>query len=348
MKTIISIVITTILLATNIYSLIRCPDFKKVKRSSRFQPMSVMCDTIAQEKYAESYVYYIKANFTTETCTYSPLTKAFISPKVIIAADSKIIYRRGPESHTIRPPCLPERAEYLTGDVYLLIERIPHPTDDMFELEESFKDAACTNFLNEAANINSGNSTYEEKLKFIRRVTAYDGLIGDIKDGRIHWVKCDIIDLPVANKTILQSDCFYGAMIETYNGNFWYSRNGLDIDDKEEVEQCIYSHSLIIKRSISFNNGSEETKSTYLDDCYNGSLSTRLFKFCFFGRKLAIIHEALLELTSAQLATIVIILSVIIIFMMCCFCCAVESLHSNANKRHGQRIRRHGSHVSYV
>uniref|UniRef100_A0A0N5BI45 Glycoprotein n=1 Tax=Strongyloides papillosus TaxID=174720 RepID=A0A0N5BI45_STREA len=328
MKTITNIVLMSILFATSIYSLIRCPDFTKVRESIPFQPMSVICDLIEQEKYAESYVYYINANFSTETCTYSPLTRAFISPQVIIAVDNKTIYRRGPKSHTIRPPCLPARAEYLTGDVYLLIQSIPHPTGDMFKLEDSFKNATCAKFLDEVADISSGNSTYEEKLKFIRRVTAYDGLIGDIQDGKIHYVRCDTFDQPIVDKEIFECDCFYGALVYTSDDKRWYSKNGLDIDDATEVDKCIsYTNSPIyLRRSIGFDNGSGGFDA-------NGTFVSIILKY----------SSSILSFIQSG-----IIFFAFIILMTFCFCFLKDCLYPNKNMERSQGTRNIGSHVSHA
>uniref|UniRef100_A0A0K0G0V0 Glycoprotein n=1 Tax=Strongyloides venezuelensis TaxID=75913 RepID=A0A0K0G0V0_STRVS len=323
MKTISYIVLLSILLAPSVYSLIVCPYFIKIEEFIPFPPMSVICDLIGQENYAEYYVYYIKANFTTETCTYSPLTRAFISPKVIIAVDNKTIYRRGPESHTIRPPCLPTRAEYLTGDVYLLIQSIPHPTGDMFKLEDSFKNAACSNFLDEAANISSGSSTYEEKLKFIRRVTASDGIIGDIQDGRIYYASCGIINQPVVGKEIIECDCFYGALVKTSDGKGWYSKNGLDVIGKAKVDECIrHTNSpLTIKQSIGFISSSGGT--------YDNEN--------FFPK----------ILSSLWPVRILIILSFAIIFMYCFFD-STKNLKFSSNREYSQGNRNTGGHVSHA
>uniref|UniRef100_A0A0N5BPU0 Glycoprotein n=1 Tax=Strongyloides papillosus TaxID=174720 RepID=A0A0N5BPU0_STREA len=328
MKTISCIVLVSILFVTSVYSLIECPDFTKVRRSVSFYPMNVICDLITHEVYAKSNVYYINANFTTETCTYSPLTRAFISPKFIISVDNKIIYRRGPESHTIRPPCLPARAEYLTGDVYFLIESILTAPAHMFPLEESFRDAACSNFLDEAANITSGNSTYEEKLKFIRRVTASDGLIGDIQDGKIYYVRCDIINLPIVDKGIIECDCFYGAMVKTSDGNGWYSKNGLDIIGKAEVNECIWNtnSSFTIKRSIGFNSGIGGT-----GDSEN--FFSRLFKV------------GLLELGSFSYTMT---LMLIILLKIYCFCVLINWLFPYVNLGRSQGTKNIGSHISHA
>ncbi|CEF66599.1 Hypothetical protein SRAE_2000126700 [Strongyloides ratti] len=216
--------------------LVRCNNVTTIKSFTRFPPVSVICDHIEMQLFSESFVYFIETDFFTETCTYSLLTKAYISENFIIAAENKTVYRRGPDAHTIRLSCIPEKAEYLTGGIYFLIQRLPNKVTQ-FKLEKEYRKSVCEHFLNEAAQYSSDESSNEDTVKFIRRATNSEGLTGIFIDGRINYIQCDIVDLPIKNMSIIESECFNGTKVRTNDGQTWYTYNGLDIIDEDKVKE---------------------------------------------------------------------------------------------------------------
>uniref|UniRef100_A0A0K0E6H2 Glycoprotein n=1 Tax=Strongyloides stercoralis TaxID=6248 RepID=A0A0K0E6H2_STRER len=321
------------ILVGGVNSLVRCRNVTEAVEVSRFPPVSVICDRIDLESFIESFGYFITTDFTAETCNFSQLTKIYISPRIVIASEQKTVYRRGPEEHSIRLSCVPEGAEYLTGGMYLLIKSLPYK-QNAFKLNKEYRDEVCNHLLDEASFLSSEGSE-QEVVKFIRRITSSEGITGAFIKGRINYIYCDIIDLPVVKKSIIESECFNGTIVETNDGQSWYTSNGLDIVSENDVKACLqsvpYSVLMSLEKENILKNG--KVKEGQHNTTVGRSVTTEAYNVFMSKKKFNMLFEALSSFNSIELLFMLLALSFIYAAIWFCMCGCLTCCYYNREKK---------------
>uniref|UniRef100_A0A0N4Z943 Glycoprotein n=1 Tax=Parastrongyloides trichosuri TaxID=131310 RepID=A0A0N4Z943_PARTI len=243
-------ILTTIILLCilfgKVFLLQICPIVSELEPVKFPQVNNICASMIKNKEFIEARVYFIVTDFVKDSCTTTKSSTILLSPSSVINVETYTLYHRNVVTSFQKISCVPETAEYLGEGIYYIIEEIVQP--NAFKLDEKISNKTCNKLVNDLSSVEGDFS--EKGINFVRRVTGHDDVTGFVSSSNIFYAECNPIRLPIATKSLIESSCYNGTKIASEDGKIWYSKNGLDVIDKDNVMECLNSVNHIITESI--------------------------------------------------------------------------------------------------